>query len=212
MSNKFKPGPYNYCDYRCEKCDNQQICRVYKEQEERNVRHYINNKDPNDIKIILSDLKEIFEKTKSLLQEDARKYGVNLDEMPLEDEPEKNPYDFPVYCIANEYYQKSKVLIKDVEKIGLPKSACEDFETLIWYHTLILAKTYRLISNTENADDEDLQQIEKQGTIAVINKGIMLSKAALKNLLNDLPDHLHTILELLQIIDRLETCLRVDFL
>ena len=41
MASAFKPPPFNYCDYRCEQCDEREHCRVYKDNEERILNHYI---------------------------------------------------------------------------------------------------------------------------------------------------------------------------
>ncbi len=86
----------------------------------------------------------------------------------------------------------------------------EDFQDLVWYHTLITAKSGRLVSGFIDDFDEEVQQAEEEGTLKVINKGITLSKNALQNMLNELPDHLYTIAHLIELLKTLEQQIQTD--
>ncbi|MEO0143189.1 MAG: hypothetical protein ABIL70_09345 [candidate division WOR-3 bacterium] len=205
MARKFKPGPYNYCDYRCERCAERENCRVYKENEERLLEHYLKGEDPNDPQVFLNDLKEIFDKTKEMLKRVAAEQGIDLDELPDEEIPEVDPHSYVIYNLAYEYFDQAHKLIKKLEKSGVPEEIEEEYDDFVWYHTLLVAKTGRLVSSFEDEFfDAETRKGEEEGTLQVINKGISLSKNALQKMLNELPDDFQRIVDLLDILKRLE--------
>jgi hypothetical protein len=81
----------------------------------------------------------------------------------------------------------------------------EDFSDVVWYHTLIAAKTGRLVSSfIDDFRDEESQKMEEEGTLAVIQKCIDLSRSGLQHMLNELPDHFYTITDLLDLLAKIE--------
>lgn len=212
MADKFKPGPYNYCDYRCDRCDERENCRVYKENEERMLQHYLKGEDPNDPEIFINDLKDIFDKTKDMLEKAAEEQGININELSDEEEiVEVDPHNYVIYNYAYEYYKQAKKLIQKIEKTGIPEEIKEDFDDFAWYHTLLVAKTGRLVSGFDDKFfDEEVRAVEEEGTLQVINKAITLSKNALENMLNELPDDFQQIAILLDLIKRLEQQIKID--
>lgn len=208
---KFKPPPFNYCDYRCDRCEHKENCRVYKDDQERLLDHYIKGENPYDPKIFLNDLKEIFAKTKNMIKEMAEKEGINIGELPDEEVPEVNPKEYVIYRLAHQYFKETNSFVKELEKTGIPATIEEDFADLMWYHTLIAAKAGRLVSGfIDDFLDEEVQKVEEDGTLKVINKGINLSKKALQNMLNELPDHFYTIADLMDLLKRLEKQIQTD--
>ena len=76
---------------------------------------------------------------------------------------------------------------------------------------MIAAKSGRLVSGfIDDFLDEEVAKVEEEGTLKVINKGINLSKNALENMLNELPDHLYTIADLMELLKRLEKQIQND--
>lgn len=212
MADKFKPGPYNYCDYRCDRCDERDNCRVYKDNEERMLQHYLKGEDPDDPQIFINDLKDIFDKTNDMLKKAAEEQGINIDELSDEEEvPEVDPHDYIIYNYAYEYYELAKKMIEKIEKTGMPEEIQEDFDDFAWYHTLLVAKTGRLVSGFEDRFfDDEVREVEEKGTLQVINKAITLSKKALENMLNELPDDFQQIINLLNLIKRFEEQIKTD--
>jgi hypothetical protein len=208
---KYKPSPYNYCDYRCERCDEKDNCRVYKDNEERVLQHYLKGENPDDPEVFLNDLHNIFAKTKSMIKDMAKKQGIEIDVSPDEQVPEVNPEEYTIYCIAHEYFKEASSFIKELQTSGIPNSIEEDVSDLVWYHTLIAAKSGRLVSGfIDDFFDDEVQEVEEKGTLKVINKGIDLSKKALQNMLNELPDHLPQIADLMALLKRLEDIIKTD--
>jgi len=208
---KFKSSPYNYCDYRCEFCDEKDNCRVYKDNEERVLQHYLKGENPDDPEVFLKDLHNIFAKTKSMIKDMAKKQGIEIDVSPDEQVPDVNPEEYTIYCIAHEYFKEASSFIKELQTSGIPNSIEQDVSDLVWYHTLIAAKSGRLVSGfIDDFFDEEIQKVEEEGTLNVINKGINLSKNALQNMLNELPDHLPQIADLMALLKRLEDIIKTD--
>ena len=208
---KYKASPYNYCDYRCERCDEKDNCRVYKDNAERVLQHYLKGENPDDPEIFLKDLHNIFAETKSMIKDMAKKQGIEIDTSSGDEIPEVNPEEYTIYCIAHEYFMEASSFIKELQPSGIPKSIEEDFSDLVWYHTLIAAKSGRLVSGfIDDFFDDEIQEMEEKGTLKVIAKGIDLSKKALQNMLNELPDHLPQIADLMALLKRLEDIIKTD--
>ncbi len=211
MAERFKLGPYNYCDYRCERCNEKDDCKVYKENQERLLEHYLKGEDPNDPDVFLNDLKQIFEKTQELLKQAAAEQGIDLNEVPDAEIELIDPHTYVIYNLAYEYFGRAHKLIKKLEAEGVPDEIEEEFEDFVWYHTLLVAKTGRLVSSfDDDFFDPKTKEVEVEGTLQVINKAINLSKNALNKMLNELPDDFYDIVELLDILKRLELQTKSD--
>jgi hypothetical protein len=211
MTDNYTPPPFNYCDYRCDRCDKQENCRVFKDDQERLLDHYRKGEDPYDPKVFMDDLKEIFHKTEKMIRKMAEEQGIDIDEATDIEMPEINPEDYRIYRLAYSYFKDASALVKILEKTGIPETIRPDFDDFVWYHTLIAAKTGRLVSGfIDDFLDEELTRVEEEGTIGVIRKGIVFSMDALKNMLNELPDHLYTIADLLDMLKRIEKQLEID--
>lgn len=215
MKEKFKAAPYNYCDYRCDRCDEQDHCRVFKEDQERLLEHYTKGEDPYDPQIFVNDLKEVFQKTENMLKDIAEKEGIDFNQNPEDeaetDAPAAKPEEFIIYRLAFEYSRQAHVFIKQLEHDGVLETVREDFSDVVWYHTLIAAKTGRLVSGfIDDFRDEEAQKMEEEGTRAVIQKCIDLSRNGLQHMLNELPDHFYTITDLLDLLGKIERQVQTD--
>ncbi len=211
MADNFKPGIYNYCDYRCDRCEDRENCRVYKENQERILEHYLKGEDPYDPSVFLNDLKEIFEETQEMLKKAAMEQGIDINELPEEEVREIDPHSYVIYNLAYEYYDKAHNLIQKLEQNGIPESVELEYDDFVWYHTLIVAKTGRLVSGfDDDFFDDEIREIEENGTLQVIKKGLMLSKQALEKMLDELPDDFETIVDLLGTLKEYERQLNAD--
>ena len=78
-------------------------------------------------------------------------------------------------------------------------------------HTLIVAKAGRLVSGfVDGLRDEEMQEIEEKGTLGVIDKCIRISRQALEVMLNELPEDLHTIADLMELLKNVEQQINKD--
>lgn len=211
MSDKFTPPPFNYCDYRCDRCDEQENCRVFKDDQERLLDHYRKGEDPYDPEIFMGDLRQIFSRTEKMIRKAAQEHGINLEGIEDEDMPEVNPEEYLVYRLAYKYFETASAFIKTLEGIGITENIKPYYDDLVWYHTLIAAKSGRLVSGfMDDFMDDEIGGIEEEGTISVIKKGIRLSRTALESMLNEYPDQLHAIAGLMEILNQIEKQLESD--
>ncbi|UCD05760.1 MAG: hypothetical protein JSV98_00535 [candidate division WOR-3 bacterium] len=211
MSEKFKPPPFNYCDYRCERCDEQEKCRVFKDDQERLLEHYRKGEDPYDPEIFMNDLKEIFSRTEKMIKKAAQEHGIDLDDVGDEEVPEVEPEEYLIYRLAYKYFEEANAFIKTLDKSGIPENIKQYYDDLVWYHTLIAAKSGRLVSGfIDDLLDDEVSAVEEKGTVSVIRKGIRLSKNALESMLSEFPDHLHTIASLMELLKQIESQIEID--
>jgi len=211
MSDKFKPPPFNYCDYRCDRCEEQENCRVFRDDQERLLNHYRKGEDPYDPEIFMRDLRQIFSRTEKMIRKAAQEHGIDLDGIEDEEVPEVDPEEYVVYRLAYKYFEEANAFIKNLEGTGIPENIRSYYDDLVWYHTLIAAKSGRLVSGfMDDFMDDEIGSIEEEGTIRVIKKGIKLSRNALESMLNEYPDQLHTIAVLMQMLNQIEKQLESD--
>lgn len=211
MAEQFKPPPFNYCDYRCDQCDEQENCRVYRDDQERLIEHYRKGEDPYDPTVFMNDLKDIFSRTEKMIRKIAEEQGIDLEVTDTEEVPEVNPEEYVVYRLAYQYFKEASVFTKELENTGIPESIRMYYDDLVWYHTLIAAKAGRLVSGfLDDFVEENINRLEEEGTIGVIRKGIDLSKRALENMLGELPDRLYAIAGLMEMLKRIERQLEMD--
>lgn len=175
------------------------------------MEHYRKGEDPYDPKVFMNDLKEIFSRTEKMIRKIAEEQGIELEETDAEEMPEVTPEEYVVYRLAYQYFKEAGVFIKELENAGVPEGIRTDYDDLVWYHTLIAAKAGRLVSGfVDDFLEEDINRIEEEGTVGVIRKGVDLSKRALENMLGELPDRLHAIAGLMEMLRRIERQLEMD--
>lgn len=173
--------------------------------------HYLKGEDPYNPDVFMKDLHDIFANTKNMVKKMAEERGIDISDAASQEVPEVNPEEYVVYRLAHAYFTEAHAFIKELENTGISDSIRDDFEDLTWYHTLIAAKTGRLVSGfIDDFLDEELQAMEEEGTIGVIQKGITLSSEALHHMLNELPDQLYPISDLIDLLKKLEKQLHAD--
>ncbi|MBN2619483.1 hypothetical protein JXB22_00215 [candidate division WOR-3 bacterium] len=207
----YTPSPYNYCDYRCDRCEHQKTCKVYKDEQERLIEHYVKGEDPHDPDVFMNDMKDIFDRTREMIMNIAQEEGFDLDSIEDVEVPHVDPKQYVLYCLAREYADEAHVFLKQLQQDGITEEAEDAFDDLMWYHTLIMAKAGRLVSTFEDdLRDEKMQEIEEKGTLSVIDKCIRVSRSALETMLSELPEYLQTIAELMDLLKRTEQQINKD--
>ena len=142
-----------------------------------------------------------------MLKKSAAEYDI--DKLPENEEPTIYPRDYVVYQLAYQYARESHGFIKQLQNASILGDLKDDFDDLIWYHNLIVAKTGRLISGfADKFLDDKIRKLEEEGALSVINRGIELSRKALHHMLNRLPEHFYTINGLLKLLNRLSEQLK----
>ena len=91
--------PFNRCDYRCEKCSEQDNCWVYQMSESKRIKHLVKGEDPDSMGTVIEDLRDSLEESMRILKMSAKKWGIDLDK-ETEETKDYEQFDFdrfPLY-------------------------------------------------------------------------------------------------------------------
>ena len=156
QSGKFIPGIYNYCDRWCERCTMSSKCLTF--AHEQAVKENATDTETNDIsnEKFWESLRLSFQVTFELLEEDAKRMGIDLNDLP--DVEIKKPEIRPVENLAKKYSSQimkwlqanneilklkaeQLLLIGDSEEPAL--KFADAWEVVQWYSVFISAKVHR---------------------------------------------------------------------
>lgn len=182
----FYKMPFNFCDRWCEKCRLTKICRVFLNEQKSRKKFLKQGKDPDSIESSFAMIKESFEKTRKLIEKDAKRLGINLSEIKDSDyhlPPE--PEQFPLYNLVSKFSERLEKILKDLEMIPLEADVelvLENREIISYYRFLIMGKVYRaLTSRIEEEKDKDDLTFDAQTSAFIAIHGLMSISKALVN-------------------------------
>ena len=145
MTDEYRtPGPYNYCDYLCFKCEFNDECAVYTEELEAQKQG--KNK--------LEALQDCLWETNEMLMQMIEKQDIDI---PVEDvevdmkarsEISEQVANKPVVKLAYEYLNGINDFFKDYQEHYLiPVLLSDAFSDLDWYKTIITSKMQRTLKS-----------------------------------------------------------------
>lgn len=175
--------PYNYCDYRCEKCQYANKCLVYKKDKVRRITHILSGKNPDDINTVLENVSEDMQHTMELICKQTEEMGIDLDEAADKkiEEEEPDPEDDPLYNLAYSFTLKTHNFLKDVEKkVVITPEIKIYFDDLWWYHTLLSAKLYRALCSS---GDEEVDRQDAKLSAGVALKSAQICQDSLESII-----------------------------
>jgi len=199
-----KETPYNFCDRWCERCthDKQMRCTLYKDELERRITCIAHGRDEDDPEITESIVEAQYKEVEEKLGECADKFDIDLDdfnsyeldkehEIDFENLPEdiqrhiRFVQDNPLDASAKNYCRRAHAFLKDTfykdERVG-PKLKY-DFETVVWYHTLLPAKLHRALAGFhEPATEGDIALYDAVAQLEICKKAIKESVEALQKI------------------------------
>lgn len=175
-THKFISGIYNYCDRWCERCSLSSRCLLSSREKKRLDEHRKKREDPYDWKIVMKDVEEDLKEALVLIRKAAKERGIDLETVPeMEYEP-PDPHRHPLFRTAEKYQklaykflkkfrqiiqEEGIDLTKRIEIVPSPEKETKSFqeiafcyETILWYHTLILAKIYRALTSVREVSPE----------------------------------------------------------
>ena len=186
-----KVAPYNFCDRWCERCDKTQKCKAYQDDFNTRLKHISDGKNPDDCNVALEDVKASFEKSLKMLKKWAEEKDIDISKIDNEqnknrENKERQLFQHPFYELTLKYAEEVSEFIKEAfyENQEIAPELVNDYETLIWYHTLLLAKAHRLLSDVyaEESGDE-FRFYDAVAQIEIIKKSIAESQKALRDIL-----------------------------
>lgn len=219
-SGKFIPGIYNYCDRWCERCTMTSKCLTY--AHEQAMKEEATDPETNDInnEKFWESLRMSFQVTRELIEEDAKRFGIDLDNLPEVDykEPEKKPVEILAEAYSKKMYkwlsagnhklkQKAKqlLLINSVDDSAV--KFADAWEVVQWYSVFIAAKVHRshfdLDERLEDEEDEYNVFSDNLGSakiaIIAINRSIEALSAMYSVMPEDEDDYLGFLAQLSKI-------------
>lgn len=139
-------GIYNYCDRWCEKCAYTNRCLLFKKEAERNIKHILNDEDPNDPEVFSKDIADSFQEGFDMLSEKMKDVEFNdlFDEEDIESFEEEE-------ALERESFEST-------EKNSIVTLTQKFFDEFTRYFSLIKTK-YPLVFETDSPDNELQEQI-----------------------------------------------------
>jgi len=206
------PGIYNYCDRWCERCTMTQKCLTYLHEQEMKEGEKEQNPDEEN-KNFWEKIRLAWAVTMELIEEDAERLGVDLDNLPDIELPEH--IETPLEVQAKEYGNKMHkwleknrdffvgqaeqlIVINDEDSMIKIKDALEIIQ---WYYFFIGAKVHRAHLDLEERqnDPEDEYNVysDNLGSAKISIIAIERSMNALSVLYSELKEKEDDILKFL---------------
>ncbi len=143
----LKISPYNACDYRCERCLETDICKVYQMLQKEAGLGKINGLDENEMSIMLEGVKESLQETEKMLSKMADEMGINLKEIQdIKDISNEELRRDPLYEDTHEFTMQTHNFLKNIEP-QMNANTREYFDDIMWHHAVVLAKAFRALSS-----------------------------------------------------------------
>lgn len=154
---EFYRLPFNFCDRWCERCRLTGICKVYKDGQRDRRRAIREGKDPDSLEFAFEVMHKNFQKTMKLLNQGAKKWGIDMKKIMEESKDDKLEDDRsyekdPLYQFAEKLSVSLSKFLKNLEVVPIDTKAeavVEAAELISWYHALIVAKTARALSSED---------------------------------------------------------------
>lgn len=203
--------PYNYCDYRCERCEHRAECKVYKQDEERSLAHRLKGEDPYDMKIVMQDVEADLKQAMDMLRQQAEEMGIDLDEISDEEsEMPPDPEEYPLYRQSHEFTLNAHQFLRKLREVRSANPVLEEeIGNLAWHHTVVSAKLARAYSGRGLDDELETEDAYRSAQVAL--RSISLCQTALKTMLNETPEFLNDILELLGMAKEIREGIEKEF-
>ena len=200
-------GIYNYCDRWCEKCSYTNRCLLFKREAERDIKHILNDEDPNDPEVFAKDIADSIMETyefinKKIEEEDFPEY-FDEDDFDFDDEEiidgEENPPagirtvqhsliddSLTFFKEFNKYYNlvKSKYPEEAEEKEG-GNNLSENLSVIAWYSPQINVKSRSCIWG-KNKLTKVKNEMQKEIELDILNVNSRIAFVGIEKCINAL--------------------------
>ncbi len=227
-SGKFIPGIYNYCDRWCERCTMTARCLNF--AQEKAAKEDATDPETNDLnnEKFWESLHLSFQVTLELLQEEAQRRGIDLNNLP--DVERKKPAKKPVEKMADQYSKQMMRWLKEnretlKQKAGQLLLIANNDETALqfanawevvqWYSVFISAKVHRAHFDLEERipekDDEYSTYSDNLGSAKIALIAIDRSVSALSAMYSVMPGNEDEYLEFLALLSQIKKLMLETF-
>ena len=220
-SGKFVPGIYNYCDRWCERCTMSSKCLNY--AQEKAMKEEATDPETNDIsnEKFWESLRLSFQVTIELIEEDAKRFGIDLNDLP--DVEIKEPKKKPVEILAKKYStkifkwlnanndrlkQKAELLLLINQNEDLAVLFADAWEVVQWYSVFISAKVRRAHFDLDErvAEEDDVYDLmsDNLGSAKIAIIAIDRSMDALSAMYSVMPEDEDDYLSFLSLLSKIK--------
>lgn len=167
----FKKFPFNYCDHFGDKKLLSQLCKICHDEIIENDQLRKMGKDPYDWGVVFERVGASLGKTMALVQQEAERLGIDLDNLPEEDEDPYNPETEPIYKLVVKYGDAVEKIIRDLEVVPIDTDLVlleKGVNALSHSRTYVIAKIGRALqSKQEERFDTIMQDLADSKTAAL---------------------------------------------
>jgi len=157
-------------------------CRLCGRLNQQIKKHLARGEDPNSMEAALQDVSDNFAEVRQMLEKDAKKMGIdlnNLDDSDYQESPE--PFAFPLYNRVYKWQRALMLIFAQAEARAEPWVETEEFKDICWYSGTLLAKTYRQLSSKWEFDrGDEIALCDYDYTRYIINECIKIMLSALQ--------------------------------
>lgn len=205
-----KESPYNFCDRWCERCpyEKQMRCKLYQDEFEQKITCIAHGREPDDPEITEEVMRRQFEDTEKKIEQFMEENEIEIDDI---DEPEfeeikediESVENNPLDAAAEQYRKIAQEFLENTfyDKKDVKSELIYDFETVAWYHTLLMVKLHRALCGFhEPVDEDEFALYDAVAQFAICKKAINESVKALRKLKPHYLEHKNLIIELLALL------------
>lgn len=205
--------PFNYCDRWCERCkeEKRDKCKVYHDDFDRTINHIANGRDPNDMKIVMEDVRSNFEKVLKMIKKTEERENIDLSQIDDKEyegtkKKEDNLLSHYIYKLTEQYLKETKKFLrKCIYNNEVMPELFNDIETIIWHHTLMPAKAHRILCDIYiKEEDEGFRFYDAIAQIDIMKKCINESEVALNNVMLGKIEYRYEVTDLLNILKEIK--------
>lgn len=191
---KIPEAPYNYCDYRCEKCSWTEHCKVYQDEQTERLLLEAEGIDPDTWEGTLKVVERNFWKVRDMLEKDAERFDIDLTDLPQSiPEPPETALEKQAHDCAMRLHKISEKISESEEFVQLQEILDEAYQDLLWNEFLFSVKLQRAMhglweyENEDAADFRDASLLDGLKSAEVSIRSIETNREALAVLADKIP-------------------------
>lgn len=160
----MNPTPYNFCDYRCERCLETAECDVYKRLQQEALL------EKDDPAALLAALQDSFRETENLIKGRARELGIDIDLIAGGHSPEeiweqrRGTMEDVLFKEAQAFTSSTHGFLQAAEPL-IPAAGREFFDDITWHHTVMPGKIFRALG--WKTDGEIVEDARNSSAVAM---------------------------------------------
>lgn len=166
----FSKCPFNYCDHFGNQEKLALVCKICKDELKRKSLYEKAGEDPYELEYVLKDLTETFEKVGHMIAEDAKRLGIDLNNLPEYQDLAPEPETYPIFTLIRNYSDHIKKTLENLQAIPAHADIHlihTAIDVLSHSQSYIVVKTARALhSQYEEKEDPSMEELADSKTSA----------------------------------------------